>query len=97
LEVRSIEIEELAVDEELERAHPICKSQCHSLLPIYIANYHTVPSVFQLEAAHPIVSVEELPESLLEALEIACFIREIEVSLSESLGISLEEVRAHYF
>jgi hypothetical protein len=62
-----------------------------------MADYVTTPSVLQLEAVHLIISVEELSELSSEALVIACLGREIEVSLSELLGISLEEVRAHCF
>jgi hypothetical protein len=100
LEAWSLEIEQWSFREDLEETLSSCRWLHYSLykfIVICIADYTILPSALQLEAACPIVPIEELLESLSEALEITHLGREIEVCLSESLGIRLEEVSAHYF
>jgi hypothetical protein len=63
---------------------------------ICIAAYTTVPSL-PMEVVCPIIPIGELRELLSEDSDIAHLGREMEVNIREALGISLKEVRAHYF
>jgi hypothetical protein len=73
------------------------RSACRSLyllitfrFPTYLASYDTAPSVLPMEAAHPVVPIEELTRSSSPASMLP-------VALSEVLGISLSEVMDQYF
>jgi hypothetical protein len=50
-----------------------------------------------MEVVHPIIYMEDLTISLSEDAEVACLTQELELGVSDALGISLSEVHARYF
>jgi hypothetical protein len=50
-----------------------------------------------LEVAPSVICVEELTRSSSEELEVICLTQELELGVSEALGVSLSEVYARYF
>jgi hypothetical protein len=62
----------------------------------YLASYVTAPSVLCSEVVPPLVAVEDLTQSLSD-VEVERRMEELELRVSEALGISLLEVHARYF
>jgi hypothetical protein len=63
----------------------------------YIAVYATAPSVLPVEVVPPVIAVEELTRSSSEDEGVGLLMEDLELGVSEALGISLSEVHAWYF